>query len=139
VLLATHGQRHLSFTEAVADTAGTAPGSDTVAAAGLFRLAHRGVADGAWGGLDWINELVVSARVRFLGGNGYPYLYAALAPDLLPIIMGGQGPPGAREPWVYDPGDVLGPKWAGRTVVERQVAETCAPDEWLLVEAWDES
>ena len=38
-----------------------------------------------------------------------------------------------------EPGDILGTGWEGKTVVNRAVADACRPDEWLLVEAWDES
>ena len=49
------------------------------------------------------------------------------------------GPPDANETWVRGPQDVVTDKWAGRTVVDGNVVGACAPDEWLIVEAWDES
>jgi hypothetical protein len=30
-------------------------------------------------------------------------------------------------------------KWEGKTMVDRPAAAACRPDEWLVVEAWDES
>ena len=91
---------------------------------------------GLWG-LRWIDDLVQSGRAHSLGGNGYPCRYTALARDLLPSIT--SGPPEARDPWVFDPGDILLPHWVGRTLIDKEAVENCSPDEWLLVEAWDES
>ena len=46
----------------------------------------------------------------------------------------------ARDNWRCDPWDVIIPDiWEGKTVVDRDAATLCRPDEWLLVEAWDES
>ena len=88
------------------------------------------------GGLGWIEEAVRS-NGHFLGGDGYPYRYTAQAHDLLPTILA--GPPHANKTWHHDPGDVLGSKWIGRTLIDTQTAEACAPGEWLLIEAWDQS
>ena len=101
---------------------------------------ERGARVAVWqtglGGLDWIED-VARAKGHCLGGNGYPCRYTAQAHDLLPVILA--GPPNARNPWHADPGDILGPKWVGRTLIDHEVAKACDPDEWLLVEAWDES
>ena len=88
-------------------------------------------------GLQWIEDLVESGCGHSLGGNGYPCRYTALARDLLPTIM--VGPPEARDPWVHDPGDILLANWVGRTLIDKEAAENCSSEEWLLVEAWDES
>jgi hypothetical protein len=72
-----------------------------------------------------------------LGGNGYPYRYTATAEYLVPNSL--NGPPGARNPWTCDEGDILTDKWEGKTVIDRVVAASCRPDKWLLIEAWDES
>lgn len=37
------------------------------------------------------------------------------------------------------PTDILSEKWEGKTVVDRLAAAACREEEWLLVEAWDES
>ena len=47
--------------------------------------------------------------------------------------------PWANEVWVYDPGDKLLPGWTGRTLKDEEVIRACFADEWLLIEAWDES
>lgn len=91
-------------------------------------------------GLDgpkWIDALVKQGRALNLGGNGYPYRYTATAKDLLPTIAA--GPPEARAVWVAGPQDVLGEGWDGATAVDQSESADCHPDEWLLIEVWDES
>ncbi len=88
------------------------------------------------GGLNWIDALVAEGRAEHLGYNGgYPMVYKAPAKDLMPPIL--EGPPLANKRWGYDPGDVLTDKWIGQTVTHREAAARCAPDDWLLVRAWD--
>ena len=86
------------------------------------------------GGLDWLRELVKAGKAIDLGGDGYPLRYTATAEDLIPHL--------AEEGltvWMLDPGDVVGEGWEGRTVIDKATVRACRPDEWLLVEAWDES
>jgi hypothetical protein len=71
------------------------------------------------------------------GGNGYLYRFTAVAESLIPQIA--NSPPGARENWLCEAGDVVTDNWEGKTVVDGDAAILCRPDEWLLVEAWDES
>jgi len=49
------------------------------------------------------------------------------------------GQPLAREVWISGETDILTSQWAGRTLIDRDEAAKCGDDEWLLVEAWDES
>lgn len=89
------------------------------------------------GGLAWIDELVKQKKAVFLGGGGYPLQYTAMAGDLRNQIT--EGPPCARDVWCYDPGDILSPGWQGKTTTDPVTLGACRPDEWLLIEAWDES
>jgi hypothetical protein len=89
------------------------------------------------GGLDWIDELVKAGRAVYLGGNGYPLRYTAIAEHLIPRVV--DEPPGAHRVWLHDPDDILTEKWEGKTVIDHAAASACRPDEWLLIEAWDES
>ena len=88
-------------------------------------------------GLDWIDVLVKEGRAVALGGDGYPLFFTAQAEQLLPYLT--PQPPGAREVWASDPGDVLTADWAGTTKVDAQGIADCGPAEWLFLEAWDES
>ena len=88
-------------------------------------------------GLDWIRQLVKEDKAISLGGNGYPLEFAAMTKHIRTLIL--DGPPSAKETWTHDPGDILLPHWAGRTVKDVERLMGCAPEEWLIIEAWDES
>jgi hypothetical protein len=90
------------------------------------------------GGLDWLDDLVKDRRAIALGGYGYPTRYAARCEHLRPRIE--DGPPHARVVWLSEPTDIIDyQKWPGRTTIDTEALNGCSPDEWLLVEAWDES
>ena len=78
-------------------------------------------------GLDWLNELVKEGKAIDLGGNGYPCRYTATAEYLFPRIV--DMPPGAKSDWEG---------WKVVWASEPEVA-LCRLDEWLIVEAWDQS
>ena len=89
-------------------------------------------------GLDWLNDLADKGRVIALGGDGYPIRFTARCNQLRGRI--GADPPEARALWVSDPADIIDyDKWPGRTTIDNQAFDRCSPDEWLIVEAWDES
>jgi len=112
-------------------------GGESPATFGSQQGARLAVWQTGLGGLDWLQELVKEGKAIDLGGNGYPSQYTAPARELLPHIS--VHPPGAREHWLSEPGDVLTAKWAGKTVIDTTAVAQCRPDEWLIVEAWDES
>lgn len=87
--------------------------------------------------IDWLRDLTHIGDVVELGGNGYPSMMTARAGAVLPVIE--SGPPYANKFWLADATDILTPKWIGRTVFDSEVAGECDPDEWLIVEIWDES
>jgi len=88
-------------------------------------------------GLDWIDELVKEEKAIDLGGNGYPSFYTAKAEHLLPTII--KGPPHVHNVWIVEPQDILLEGYLGKTVIDHSAIADCLPDEWLLVEVWDES
>ena len=88
-------------------------------------------------GLDWIEKLVKTGKVISLGGGGYPSRYTATAQNLVPQII--NEPPMANQAWVRDENDIIMEGWEGKTVINHTDAAACRPDEWLLIEAWDES
>jgi hypothetical protein len=89
------------------------------------------------GGLKWIHELVKAGKAIDLLGNGYPNRYTAVAENLIPHISA--TPPLAREHWLLEAGDIVTDQWVGKTVTDPIEITQCRPDEWLLIEAWDES
>jgi hypothetical protein len=90
------------------------------------------------GGLDWLVEMEKDGKAVGLGGNGYPCWFTAPAEHLLPRIL--SGPPSAKDEWLIGDQGIVDPNvWVGKTQVNREAAGQCRADEWLLVEAWDES
>ena len=88
-------------------------------------------------GLQWIDDLADEGKAISLGGSGYPYSYTAPAEVVLSRII--PKPPYENEIWQAGQGDIVENRWAGRTMIDHTAAEACQPDEWLLIEAWDES
>ena len=90
-------------------------------------------------GLDWLIDLAKEGKAMDLGGNGYPSRFTARAEILVPHLAGGSFP--ANETWVIGEGSYFpDPKaWIGKTQVDQESAQQCPPEEWLLVEVWDES
>jgi hypothetical protein len=88
-------------------------------------------------GLDWLDELAKEGKAINLGVQQLLGRYTARAEHVLPRVTG--GPPGAKEIWSSGPFDILTEKWDGKTVIDRSGASACRPDEWLVIEAWDES
>ncbi len=87
-------------------------------------------------GLTWLEELASAGKAIHLGGSGYPYRFTGRAEDLLPFA---ENPPDANRVWLRDEFDVVFDSWVGKTRINRAAIEQCRPEEWLLVEAWDES
>jgi hypothetical protein len=63
----------------------------------------------------WIQEVVRTGNGIDLGGNGYPFRLTVRAEHLLPILE--EEPP----------------------LIDKAAAANCRPDEWLLIEVWDQS
>jgi hypothetical protein len=87
-------------------------------------------------GLDWLDDLVKAGNAIDLGGNGYPCRYTATARYLLPHII---SPPNREQDERVISDDENDDHWDEPTVTHPDVASLCHPDEWLLVEAWDQS
>jgi hypothetical protein len=85
---------------------------------------------GMWG-LRWAGDLTKAGEAIDLGGNGYPMRYTAQAKVLrhsraiplrqvwnqAPVALAGASPPVPKKPSLFD----------------------CPPDEWLVIETWDQS
>jgi len=89
------------------------------------------------GGLEWLDDLVKQQKAISLGGSGYPMEYTARALHIVPHLRG--EPPEAKAVWSFDAGDIITEAWAGKTTKDSNAMESCRPDEWLLIQAWDES
>ena len=91
-------------------------------------------------GLSWLKDLAESDdAVHVADNSGYPVRYTVRAGALVPIIL--DGPPNVRTTkFVAKPSDIVGfDHLPGGAVIDRRAIEKCQPDEWLQVEAWDES
>lgn len=89
-------------------------------------------------GLSWLDVLSPDDCVRLATNGGFPVLYTAKASSVIPALR--SGPPAARSEWQVGPGEVVDPsKWVGRTVIDDAAIDECDPEEWLVIEAWDES
>lgn len=88
-------------------------------------------------GLRWIDQLVQEGKAINLGGNGYPYKYTAKAVHIVEVIR--EGPPEANAVWTVGAGDLLMPGYLGKTAIDQEALDGCLPEEWLLIEVWDES
>ncbi len=90
-----------------------------------------------FGTLQWIDKLVEEGAVIDLGGDGYPLRYTAATENIIPKII--NGPPEANPIWFSDPGDTFIEGYVGKTLIDHAAIAACRPDEWLIIEAWDES
>lgn len=90
-------------------------------------------------GLDWIDDLVGTGQVSLIwNGHGYPNRYTAPSKYICPILLA--GPPHARDIWAIGEGEtVVGPISRLGSRINREAIEACAPEEWLVIEVWDES
>lgn len=88
-------------------------------------------------GINWILKLVKEKKVIDLGGNGYPRSFTATTEEIIPQIK--KGIPDERNPWMLEKNDIVLEGYEGQTVVNLTELAACSPNEWLLIEAWDES
>ena len=89
------------------------------------------------GGLGWIYTLINKNKAIELGGCGYPSRYTAQAKHILPELAG--EPPEANAVWSCGPTDQLSEAWSSKTAKDQELMQGCLPDEWLIIDAWDES
>ncbi|HTE20052.1 MAG TPA: hypothetical protein VK689_16935 [Armatimonadota bacterium] len=90
-----------------------------------------------WGGLDWLDALVEKGDATYLGGDGYPLKYTALAANVLPLIA--RGPPKHDAPLVIGDDYIMPGGWTGEFKVFRWRVMRCPSDTLLQIHAWDQS
>jgi hypothetical protein len=94
-------------------------------------------------GLNWIAEAAAreGGVIRRLE-CGYPHRYLARAADILPTIRDHvpyKAPMYEHPSWVVPEGSVLLPGYVGKTTIDDGAIDKFSADEWLYIEAWDES
>lgn len=117
------------------ENGGPAPASFKAPQGTRLALWHTGV-----GGLEWIEELVQQRQVISLGGDYYPAQYTAMAKYMIPRL---RDDPGFAEldwvHWEFDTPENEVPGWLGKAAQNPEAIDACRPDEWLIIEAWDQS
>lgn len=88
-------------------------------------------------GLDWLDELAKEGKAVNLGVEVLLGRYTAPAQHILPRIAGGA--PGAHPKVSMTGGDISTMKFIDGTNIDRAELDACRPDEWLVIEAWDQS
>lgn len=90
-------------------------------------------------GLDWLKDLTKQGKAVDLSGNGYPCRFTAQAQHLTTYIVGESLQ--ANETWIIPEGSVIpNPEaYVGKTQIDHEHIQQCRTDEWLLIQAWDES
>lgn len=88
------------------------------------------------GGLDWLDSLLQQGQAEILQDDGYPNRYRVVARAAVPIL---RDPPHAHDTWIAAPTDVITSAWLGKTTINNEAIAQCEQDEWLILEAWDES
>ena len=103
--------------------------------------AEQGALVAQWqGGVEarrWLLDLVPTGSAVDLGGSGYPSMMSTKAGAVIPVVR--DGAPHENRLWHAGRDDILGPGWAGQTVFNESEAALSDDEEWLIVEAWDES
>ena len=114
---------------------GSAPASFKAPKGTRLALWHTGE-----GGLEWIDELAHQQQVIGLGGDYYPVQYTAMAKYMIPRL---RKDPGFGElnwvDWEFDTPENMVPGWLGKPAQNPEAVDACRPDEWLIIEAWDQS
>ena len=88
-------------------------------------------------GLEWIDALVEAGLAIHLGGGGYPKTYTVQAGHLIPTVV--NGPPEIRTAFSRGQDNAITSQPEGKPSIDHDVADDCRPEEWLIVEAWDQS
>lgn len=89
------------------------------------------------GGVSWLEQLVKRGRAASTKHNGHPNLYMITCRDFNGRLEAAL--PDERPVWLAGATDVITDRWLGRTTIDAELLAKCDQDEWLLVEAWDES
>ena len=89
------------------------------------------------GGVEWLGRLVRLGRAVATSHAGYPNAYLILCQDVVTLVEAGL--PNEYPVWSTGPHDILTDRWLGRTTINHDRLARLDRNEWLLVNAWDES
>ena len=90
-------------------------------------------------GLDWLDPLLADRRAWTIRADGYPNLYAARAADVVEAMVSSSGMDerdAFRTPGHPGSGSA---GWGPLTSRVLSLSTVVGPQQWLLIEAWDES
>lgn len=88
-------------------------------------------------GLAWLVDLVQAGKAIELGGDGYPFRYTAMAEAVLPNLV--DKPQPGQDPRSLGWKVLRTGQWEGRAELDHSVIADCCANEWVIIEAWDES
>ena len=89
------------------------------------------------GGLHWLRKLVAQDKAINIGGNGYPDLYSITKRDFDQLFEN-QEPSQKNFVIIGDDYVIENHKFWG-VKIDLDLLNLISPDEWLIVEVWDES
>ncbi len=89
------------------------------------------------GGLKWLDDLTRTGEVEDHGGGGYPLHYRIRAGALVKALANGL--PANNSPLVIGSDSVFSAGYNEMLSLDASRLRACADDEWLIVEAWDQS
>lgn len=121
---------HINIYKQVGD--GSLPATSGTSAGRLLSDCHAGIS-----GLDWISELVRTGHAIDLGGNGYPFRYTVRMGALRTLLS--DGAPENPEATASETAEEFPRPKQGRVALDLRSIAECHRDEWLIIEAWDES
>jgi len=89
-------------------------------------------------GVDWLDELGAQGAAARTRRGGYPDSYRIRAKAVRARIE--EGLPDENKTWILSADSVIvSDRYLGRRSVDHDAIARCDPDEWLLIQAWDES
>jgi hypothetical protein len=81
---------------------------------------------------------VWDVKATLLGTNcGYPVRYRSTAGVILPILAAGI--PSGENPQIIGDDYLMPENWRGDVVIDTDKIKDCKPDDFLLMDAWDQS
>ncbi|HJR10113.1 MAG TPA: hypothetical protein VJ823_01725 [Rhodanobacteraceae bacterium] len=90
----------------------------------------------SWDGLDWVDKIAQGGKAIDLMDGGYPTRYTAKAGDVFDHLDIDHP---EKTNWTYDEADFpRGPR-GSKAYMNRDGVVACSRDEWLIIDAWDES